>query len=360
MQKLPVVAIVGRPNVGKSTLFNRLIGFRQAIISDTPGTTRDRIFKEIIWNNKPFILFDTAGFLSDFYGFKEDQVERLAQKGIEMAAKEASLILFVIDAKSGLTPYDEEVASNLRKLGKKVVLVVNKADSQKHELIIDEYKRLGAQEIIAVSAISGRRTGDLLDLITKDFKESVVEREKTLGLAIVGRPNVGKSTLFNVLAKEERAIVSEVPGTTRDKNDFEIKIESSGKSVRLRIVDTAGLRRRGKIVPGIERFSAIRTIDSIIESDLVVLLVDSKEGITRGDAHLGQMALDKKKQLLIVLNKIDLLKERGKHEIPNLNRYAFLAKNKMIAISAKDKVNIGLLKDEVLKSADLLMEQSGI
>jgi len=358
MQRLPVVAIVGRPNVGKSTLFNRLIGFRQAIVSKTPGTTRDRIFKEIVWNNKPFILFDTAGFLNDFYGFEEDKIERLAQKGIESAIGEADAVLFVIDAKTGISPYDEEVAALLRKIGKRIILVVNKADNQKHEYLLDDYARLGAKEIIAVSAISGRRTGDLLDLITKDFKKVVAEKNKIISMAIVGRPNVGKSTLFNTLAGEERAIVTDIPGTTRDKNDVQITIESGDEKLALRVLDTAGLRRRGKIEPGIEKFSAIRTIDSVIESDLVVLLVDSKEGITRGDAHLGQLALEKKKQLIIVLNKIDLLDKRIKQEIPYLNRYPFLIKNKMVAISAKNKENIGLLKDEILKSASLITEQS--
>lgn len=350
MQKLPIVAIIGRPNVGKSTLFNRLIGIRQAITSKEPGTTRDRILSELNWNGKQFILVDTAGLLVDFYGFEQKDVEKLAQNHVEISLSEASVVLFVVDSKLGLTSEDEEAARLTRKSGKRVILVLNKADNLEQENVSGSFSRLGFDEVIAVSSITGRRTGDLLDLATRDFAEFKVLPVEHPKIAIIGRPNVGKSTLYNIFAKREKAIVSNVAGTTRDSKSEKIEIcVRDGRCQKFEIIDTAGFRKRGKIEVGIEKFSVFRALDSIYKANIVILVIDSSEGITRGDAHLAQAALDKKKKLLVVLNKIDLLKNKTAPEIKNLNKYPFLSKNVFVAISASNSVNIDLLSEEILK-----------
>lgn len=349
MQKLPIVAIIGRPNVGKSTLFNRLIGERRAITSNEPGTTRDRILSELNWNGKQFILVDTAGLLVDFYGFEEKDIEKLAQKHIEISLREADVVLFVVDSKTGLTGADEEAARLIRKSGKRTILVVNKADNLAQENVSGSFAKLGFDETIAVSSITGRRTGDLLDLAIGDFKKIEPTPDNRLKIAIIGRPNVGKSTLFNIFAKREKAITSSVAGTTRDSKSEKIKICLGDDCRSFEIIDTAGFRRRGKIEVGVEKFSVFRALDSIYKADIVLLVIDSREGVTRGDAHLAQAALDKRKKILVVLNKIDLLENKTKAEIKNLDKYPFLAKNTFVAISADKQENIDLLSGEILK-----------
>ncbi len=349
MNKLPIVSIVGRPNVGKSTLFNRIVGFRQAIVSKIPGTTRDRIVAEVTWDNKKFMLIDTAGLLIDYFGFENKEIEEGAQGQIDLAVKESDLILFLVDAKSGVSAEDKAVAKKIRKAGKRVVLVVNKADVRHQEQEIDQFTSFGFDELIAISAVTGRRTGDLLNLIAKDFPQNSEDSpsgEKLPRLAIVGRPNVGKSTLFNDLTGMERSIVSDVPGTTRDSLRFQIKIGEGNKSTNLELVDTAGFRRKGRIKQGVERFSVIRTIESIYKSDIVLLVIDSKEGVTRGDAHLVELALENRKKVIIVLNKIDL----SGSEIHDLLRFPFITRQVRVAISAKNKTNLDLLTGEIIKA----------
>ena len=360
MQKIPVVVIAGRPNVGKSTLFNRLIGFRQAVVSRDPGTTRDRVLGEVVWNGKPFVLIDTAGYQNGYFNIEENEIEQKAQKNIQISLTEASVILFVIDAKSGITQDDESIAREIRKNDKRTILVINKADDSRYETLDEDYKKLGAKEMMAVSAVSGRRTGNLLDLITSKFSSFDVEKSNITRLAIIGRPNVGKSALFNSLIGSEKAIVSKVAGTTRDSNNFRIKLREGSDEIELEIIDTAGLRRRGKISPGVEKFSVVRTIETVYRSDIVLLLIDSGEGITRNDAHLGQFVIDRKKELIIVLNKIDLLPNKTKAEIKNLTRFPFLAKKIFVAVSADKKINLGLLKREIFKVAYNIRERSGI
>ena len=344
--KLPIVAIVGRPNVGKSTLFNRLTGARQAIIAKEAGTTRDLVSSEILWDNKPFILIDTAGLIFDFYGFKEEEIEKKAQDKLSDALRHADVVLFVVDAKVGVTAEDKKAAKLIRKYSKRVIVVYNKADSEKHEKRITEVDEFGFDERIALSSISGRRTGQLLDLITKDFHSFKNDSSNMKRITIIGRPNAGKSTLFNLLAGGDLAIVSEIPGTTRDSVKIQTKI-SLGKEAQ--IIDTAGFRRRGKIEVGIEKFSILRAIESIHQANIVLLVIDALEGFTRTDAHLADLALQKRKDLLVVVNKIDLLKNKSTEEIKDFHRYGFILKNRIIGISAKFNKNLDLLIKEIDK-----------
>ena len=343
--RLPIVAIVGRPNVGKSTLFNRLVGRKQAIIAKEAGTTRDTVSSEISWDNKNFILLDTAGLINDFYGYKEAEIEKMAQDKVSDALDDCQLILFVIDAKAGVTTEDKIIASNIRKFQKKVLVVFNKADNSILENRISEIDELGFEDKIAVSSISGRRSGQLLDRITSGFKSSIPEDTYIKRITIVGRPNAGKSTLFNLLTHSNSAIVSDIPGTTRDALNLKILLDGTQKEVE--IIDTAGFRKRGKIEVGIEKFSILRAIESVYKANIVVLVVDAKEGFTRTDAHLAQLALTNKKSLIVAINKIDLLKSRSTEEIKNFDRFGFILKNKIIGFSAKTKENLELLIEEI-------------
>ncbi|MCX6809381.1 MAG: ribosome biogenesis GTPase Der [Candidatus Berkelbacteria bacterium] len=350
MQSPPVVAIIGRPNVGKSTLFNRLVGKREAIVAYEAGTTRDRVMAEVEWNNKKFILFDTAGLILDFFGFDEAEIEKKAQEKINDVLSDSDIILLVLDQQSGVTAEDEEIAKKIRKLNKRVIVVFNKSDSLSHEESSSLQNTLGFKESMAVSAISGRRTGQLLDYLTNDFIEPEKPSTKSPKISIIGRPNVGKSTLFNVLAGSDVAIVSDTSGTTRDLVKVKTDILKSNDDVPIELIDTAGFRKRGKIKPGIEKFSVIRSVEAIYKSDLSLLVVDAAEGFSRPDAHLAQLALDKKTKIIIVLNKIDLLKNQTKDEIKNLNKFYFLTKLTMVAVSAKNKLNIELLISEIIRT----------
>lgn len=345
MNKLPIVSIVGRPNVGKSTLFNKIIGERYAIVSRDAGTTRDSVIETTQWDGKEFLLIDTAGLIIDFEDYCEAEIEKMAQSHISQAVEESDVVLFVVDGKNGLTPQDNEVASLVRKYKKRVILVVNKADNLGSESNCEEFFELGFKEHIAISAVIGRRVGDLLDKIIRDFKEDT-DQQKTEGIkkmAIIGRPNVGKSTLFNTLTSSDRAIVSDIAGTTRDSIKFKIMVGREQKP--LEIIDTAGFRRRGKIIPGIESFSVLRSVNSLLKSDIALLVVDAKEGLTRGDAHLCELALNNKRKVIVVINKLDLLERQETTEVPNLFRYPFLSRLKSVAISAKEGENINALED---------------
>ena len=299
----PIVAIVGRPNVGKSTLFNRLVGERRAIVDETPGTTRDRMYGTVEWNGRLFTLVDTGGL--EFEG--ADAINRGIIDQVEEAIERADVILFVVDAKEGPTSVDYDVADLLRKTDKPVILIANKADNPERTLSAVEFYQLGMGEPVAISSIHGYGTGDLLDdilrLIAPGGEEA--EEEADLRLAIVGRPNVGKSSLVNALAGETRAMVSQVPGTTRDAIDT--LIEYMDKSILL--VDTAGIRRRGRIERGIEKYSVLRAIKAVERCDVAALVIDAEEGLTAQDAHVSGYVLDAAKGMIIVVNKWDLVKK---------------------------------------------------
>jgi GTPase len=293
-----VVAIVGRPNVGKSTLFNRLIGERLAIVEDLPGTTRDRLYGMVDWNGRQFSLVDTGG-LDD----RREEMPKAVRRQVEAAIDEADVVLFLADAKAGIVPVDHDVADRLRRSGKRVVLAANKADSWRGEAQAAEFYELGLGEVHAVSALQGHGTGDLLDALVRALpaERTVEEEESEPRIAIVGRPNVGKSSFLNRLVGEERAVVSEEPGTTRDSVDTTFVHEGR----RVRIVDTAGIRRRGRIEQGIEQYALLRTIHALERADVAILLIDAVEGVTAQDTHVAGYAIEAGVGLVLAVNKWD-------------------------------------------------------
>ncbi len=310
----PIVAIVGRPNVGKSTLFNRLIGERKAIVEDVPGTTRDRIYGDSEWNGVPFTVVDTGGLLLE----AEEPLMAQVRGQVEAAIREADVIVFLTDVKEGITAADEEIADMLRRTDKPVVLAVNKADNPQRRMDALEFWSLGLGEPIPISALHGTGTGDLLDRVVEAFTPPAEEEEAEAGVrvAILGRPNVGKSSLLNKLLREERAIVSEIPGTTRDTIDT--RLEYDGQPVVL--IDTAGIRRRGRIQAGIERYSVLRALRALQRSDVALLLIDATEGVTAQDQHIAGYILDAYKSVVVLVNKWDLV-PKDAHTMPTYEAY---------------------------------------
>ena len=405
---LPVVAIVGRPNVGKSTLFNRLIGERRAIVEDRARTTRDRLYGVTEWNDRRYVVIDTGGMEVN----PGDAIEERVQDQARLAIEEADVIVFVVDAATGLTPADQEVAEILRLASSPVVMAVNKADNEKLEMQGAEFLRLGWLDSHAVSALHGRGTGDLLDAIVTALPEEsgdelgrkarearaaeladLVEEGLVPGLlgedveafdafeglgrdgdpeadesgalafdaeppptpriAIVGRPNVGKSSLVNQLLGEERAIVSDIPGTTRDAIDT--TLEWQGREVRL--VDTAGLRRRGRVAagPAAERYSALRALKAIGRADVCVLVLDAQDGLTAQDAHVAGYVVDEGVGLALAINKWDLVEKDDKTFEQYVSRIRsqapFLHFAPVVAISALTGLRAGRVLDDALQIA---------
>jgi GTP-binding protein len=313
-QSKPLVAIIGRPNVGKSTLFNRLIRERKSIVEDVPGVTRDRIYADTEWDGREFSLVDTGGFdPSD-----EEIYPSLIKNQIQIAIEESDLILFVLDGKEGVMPHDRDVVSMLRKVKKPLIIVVNKIDDQKHASRALEFHRLGIEEFFDISALQGRKINDLLDRIVEllpertDTGEGDAE-EDVIKIAVLGKPNVGKSTLVNKFLGEERLITSPVPGTTRDSIDT--FITRDGKNYLL--IDTAGIRRKSKITFSVERHSVFRAIRSMERADIALLMIDAEEGPTHQDARLAELISDKGKACIVLLNKWDLVPKEAA-ETPNV------------------------------------------
>ena len=297
---LPLVAIVGRPNVGKSTLFNRLVGRPLAIVEDIPGTTRDRIYADVSWQEREFTIVDTGGLEVH----PSTSLLQQVKQQVEMALAEADVILFLVDAKGGLTPSDEEIAERLRVQKKPVMLVVNKADSPRQQMMAPEFYRLGLGDPNPISAYHGRGTGDLLDglllLLPPAGKE---EEDPGMKVAIVGRPNVGKSLLLNRILGQERAVVSEIPGTTRDALDTPFQFE--GQPILL--IDTAGIRKRARVEAGIEHYGVLRALRAIARSDVVLLLIEAPQGVMAQDLHIVSYVHESCKGLVILINKWDLI-----------------------------------------------------
>ncbi len=302
----PIVAIVGRPNVGKSTLFNKLAGKRISIVQDTPGVTRDRIYAEAEWLNYKFTMIDTGGIEPESSDIIIKQMRRQAQIAIEMA----DVILFIVDGKEGLTASDIEVAQMLRKSKKRIVLAVNKIDNLKDEDNSYEFYNLGIGDPITISAAQGKGLGDLLDEVVKDFDTLIEDEEddEYIRIAMIGKPNVGKSSLINKLLGEDRNIVSNVPGTTRDAIDSYLETEE-GKFI---LIDTAGLRRKSKVKEEIERYSVVRTYAAIERADVCILMIDAKEGITEQDEKIVGYAHELNKAIMVVVNKWDLIEKDDK------------------------------------------------
>jgi GTPase len=307
---LPVLAIVGRPNVGKSTLFNKLIGERKAIVDDLPGVTRDRNYGEALWTGKKFRIVDTGGFDSEVDGNLEQRI----QAQTRLALAEADVVLFLLDGKSGLNPLDREAVEQLRKVRKPVFFAVNKIDSKKREDNLYDFYRLGLDPLFAISAEHGLGLAELMDNIAEHFPENaqtlneVEETEKApLRLAIVGRPNVGKSTLVNRLLGFERTVVDTVPGTTRDSLDTPFMLNNEPCV----LVDTAGIRRKARVDGRIERFSVNRSLRSVDRGGLIVHVLDGPEGVTDQDAQILSYAHQRGKALLLAVNKWDLVSKAG-------------------------------------------------
>ena len=366
MPSLPVVAIVGRPNVGKSTLFNRLVGERLAIVEDIPGTTRDRVYATADWNGRDFRVVDTGGLEIE----PGTPIEASVQDQARVAVEEADLILFVVDAHAGLAPLDHEVADRLRRTSKPTILVVNKADNPRREQEAAEFYALGFDPSITISAQHGRSTGDLADMIVErlppveasvradqDLTDSELEElaESDLGpprVAIVGRPNTGKSTFVNRVIGHERMIVSAIPGTTRDPVDSAVEVDGEP----MILVDTAGIRRRGAIDRGIERYSVLRAMKAIDRADVAVVMTDATEGYTAQDAHVVGYVLEAGKGLVLVLNKWDVVEKDGHTAdewLKTLRREApYLSWADIVFASAKSGQRVERILREAKRVAD--------
>lgn len=333
MQK-PVVAIVGRPNVGKSTLFNRLAERRMAIVDDIPGTTRDRLSTEVEWTGTVFDIIDTGGLDPTQVGPGKGQkplsigshmfIDEIRSQA-EIAIGEADAILFVVDGQAGITPADREITDSLRKAQKikdgqlypPILLVVNKCESEEAKQNSVQFYDLGFKEIHIISAIHGSATGDMLDSLVELLPESGEEEEDTsVKIAIVGKPNVGKSSLLNKIIGEDRVIVSNIPGTTRDAIDTRLVYNDTA----ITIIDTAGIRKRGSIAPGVEKFSVLRAMKSIERSDVALLVVDAYEGIKSQDTHIAGYILDEWKSVVVIINKWDLI-EKDTHTMAEFTNY---------------------------------------
>ncbi len=297
---LPVVAIVGRPNVGKSTLFNRLLGERQAIVHDESGVTRDRHYGESFWNGRDFTVIDTGGYLPD----TDNAIVTGIRNQVEIAIREADVIVFVVDVEQGISSDDEVVANRLRRQDKPVILAVNKSDNTGKALGSSEFYRFGFDDLFPVSAISGMGTGELLDRLVEQMPadhDEDQDKESVPKIAIIGRPNVGKSSLINALLEDDRCIVTEVAGTTRDSINSLLKYRDK----TYMLIDTAGLRKRSRVQENIEFYSLIRTEKSIRECDVVVLLIDATRGFEVQDVRMLRMAEQFNKGIVIALNKWD-------------------------------------------------------
>ncbi len=341
--KLPIVAIVGRPNVGKSTLFNKIAGSRIAIIEDTPGVTRDRLYEEVSYMNKPFYLVDTGGIdLADEKFNDEIKVQA------EIAINEADVVIFVVDAKEGITSNDLVVRDILRRSNKKIVVAVNKIDNKDSYDNLYDFYELGFDNYIPISAIHNTGYIELMDEVTSEFKtKEEKEEDPRLKIAIIGRPNVGKSSLTNAILNEERVVVSNVAGTTRDSINTVFKYHDE----EFVLIDTAGMRKKGKIYENVEKYSLFRSMASIDKSDICLLVIDAEDGIKEHDKHIAGYAIERGKGLIIVVNKWDTVENANISEFKRIVRseFQFATYAPVVFLSALTKKRIHTLMPEVLK-----------
>ena len=347
----PVVAIVGRPNVGKSTLFNHLIGKRKAIVEDVPGVTRDRLYDNTDWAGREFIIIDTGGIR-----FEEGDIfAREVKLQAELAIEEADVIIFVLDARQGLSPEDEQVADILRRSGKPVVLAANKVENFDRQLDYYEFYNLGLGDPIPVSAMHGLNTNDLLDRVIAQFAppKEYEEKDNAIKIAVIGRPNVGKSSLVNAFLGEQRVIVSDIPGTTRDAIDTPFRYNNTDYI----LIDTAGIRRKSRIKEATEKYSVIRALKSIERADVVLTMLDATEGVSEQDQRIAGYAHEAGKANIIVVNKWDLVEKDG-HTMNKFDKdiredLKFLAYAPIMYVSALTKKRIF----KVLELVDFVVEQ---
>ncbi|MFA5855217.1 MAG: ribosome biogenesis GTPase Der [Candidatus Gracilibacteria bacterium] len=371
-----IVAIVGRPNTGKSTLFNRFVGHRRAIESDIPGTTRDRVFGEVSFENIPALLVDTGGLMfgKDEKGQSEESIEANVQEQSHIAISEADLILYVLDVRTEMTVDDFRAADTLRKSGKKVILVVNKCDNPHFEDMKYGFFELGFGEPVAVTALHSFGVDELCEIVAKElkcmgFKAEVQGDEAGVGagtskrrikIAFLGRPNTGKSTMINGILGKKMLVVSDVPGTTRDSSN--IDFEYGGRAFTL--VDTAGIRRSGTVESGIEKFSVLRSIEAVSEVDVCVLLIDSEEGVTNQDCHISEYVLEEKKGLILAVNKMDLFRtedsdsekkvEERQHQLIHElgDKMAYVPWTPVVFTSGKRRTNLIPVLDNAIEVFD--------
>ncbi len=352
------VAIIGRPNVGKSTLFNRLVRERKSIIDDTPGVTRDRIYSDIEWGGKKITLIDTGGLLEGSDSKLDDFSEEI-RKQVYVAIEDADFIIFLVDGKSGITSQDSKIASALRKFKnkRKIFLAVNKIDTEKQLDLVYEFYSLGFGEPYPVSALSGSKgMADILDEISKNIKnKSSEKKDDEIKIAIIGKPNVGKSSILNCIAGKERAIVTPIAGTTRDTIDTQITIDDQNYL----LIDTAGLRRKSKVSNVIERYANIRTISAIEKSDIVLLVIDATALVSEQDQKIANLIKNRYKGSIIIVNKWDLVPDKKSNTIniyeeSVLSQLHFIDYSKVLFTSAIEKKNVnkiwGLIKEVYLNS----------
>lgn len=346
----PVVAIVGRPNVGKSTLFNRLAGERISIVEDKPGITRDRIYSSAEWLNHKFRMIDTGGIeVGD-----EDEILFRIREQAELAMNEADVIIFLVDGQAGVTPADQEVAQLLYRTRKPIVLAVNKLDNPKMMQTVYDFYELGFGEPYGISSVHGTGLGDMLDEVAKHFPEEYEDNyaEDVIKVSIIGRPNVGKSSLVNALLGEERVMVSNIAGTTRDAVDTEFTVDGQD----FVLIDTAGMRKRGKVYESTERFSVMRAMSAIERSDVCVLVINAEEGIIEQDKRIVGYALEAGRAIIIVVNKWDVLEKDDKTAI-NFEKairkeFPFMPWSPVLFVSAKTKQRVNKILDMVKTCAE--------
>ncbi len=342
---MQTVCLVGKPNVGKSSIFNRLIKENKSIIMDTPGVTRDRIYGKVEYNNKRFHLIDTGGIS---FGDDDFQKDILAQA--TLAIDEADLVLFVVDGIEDIDASDRKVAEILHRTSKPVIVVVNKLDNDKRKDNLYNFYELGFSELIAVSASHNMGINELLNTITKDLPEEDIVDDNTIKFSIIGRPNVGKSSLINAILNEDRAIVSDIAGTTRDAIDTKFKYNHED----ITVIDTAGMRKKGKIYESVEKYSLIRSLKAIDRSDVCVLVIDASTGIIEHDKHIASYALDAGKGIVICVNKWDTINNpdsdirHWKEEIKN--EFQFIPYAHVVFLSAKTKKRVSTLMPEVINA----------
>ena len=349
---LPTVCIVGRPNVGKSTLFNKLVGKKISIIEDTPGVTRDRIYGEVTYQGKKFNLIDTGGLDIS----KEDFNDEIKTQ-VEIGILEADKIIFVVDAKEGLTANDLEVKDLLRKSGKDIIVAINKVDNKQAKDHLYDFYELGFDTYIEISSEHNLGIADLLEEIIKDFKKQEKDSDDTTKICIIGRPNVGKSSLVNALLKENRVIVSDIAGTTRDSVDIPFKYDKENYI----LIDTAGMRKKGKIYEKIEKYSLLRSIRAIDRSDICLLVINREEGIIEHDKHIAGYAIEKGKGIIIVVNKWDTVENKDQ-DIKEFTKelkteFKFISYAPIVFLSALTKKRIHTLMPEVKKVKNNIVKE---
>ena len=342
---MPTVALVGRPNVGKSTLFNKIVGKKVSIIEDLPGVTRDRIYQEAIYNKKKFYLVDTGGIDATKMTFN-DEIKMQA----EIAIKDADIVVFIVDGKEGLTANDLIVRDILRKSKKKVIVAINKVDVKDAQDNIYDFYELGFDTYIPISSIHNTGYVELMETITNDFHEQEEVIDNRLKFCIIGRPNVGKSSLMNALLNEERVVVSNVAGTTRDSIDSILRYHNE----EYVLIDTAGMRKKGKVFEAIEKYSLFRSLKSIDRSDICLVVINAEEGITEHDKHIAGYAIERGKGLIFVVNKWDTVTDTTIQEFEKLMRaeFQFATYAPIVYLSALTKKRIHTLMPEVIKVSE--------